>query len=325
MKNYFKRYLGNNCSAKDFESFIELFVDEKKRPILDQQIARNWDETSLQGDTPDLNDTLHKIHFEINKQEEKKGQSVRWLTSLTRIAAVLLLPLAIAFFFQFQENRENKEIFQTISTPLASKTSFDLPDGSKVWLNSGSSISFPKTFDDDERIVKLKGEAYFDVKKGKRPFRVETEMFTVNVLGTAFNVMAYDHEIPAVTLERGKVSLKTISNNQQIMHPGQQAVIDTMHQVISLQDVDTDLFSSWINNQLILNNEPLGKVINRLERWYNIRIEVEDQSLFEKRMTANIEFESIREVMELMQLTLSVNYEYNKDLRKLKIFKATNN
>ena len=323
MKNYFKRYLKNDCSEKEFESFIELFVDEKKRPVLDQQMSRNWDEMSTHGETPDLNDTLHKIHFEINKQEDRNGQPVRWLTYLTRIAAILLIPLAIAYLFQTQKNNNNINGLQTISTPLASKTTFELPDGSTVWLNSGSSISFPKTFDDDERIVKLKGEAYFDVKKSKQPFKVETSQFTVNVLGTAFNVMAYDDEIPSVTLERGKVLLETISNNQEILQPGQQAVIDTVKHSITLNDVDTNLFSSWIKNQLILKNEPLDKAINRLERWYNIQIEVTDQSLFEKRMTANIEFESIREVMELMEMTLSINYEYDKNLRKLKIFKTT--
>lgn len=324
MKKYFENYFKNNCSEKDFKSFVELFVDKKNQTVLEQQMKENWEHTPETGETPDMSNTLYKIHYELNKQEKSSGKSPHFLTYLTRIAAILLLPLAIAFFYQLQKTNESDELLQTISTPLASKTSFVLPDGSKVWLNSGSSIRFPQEFDGDERLVELTGEAYFDVKKSDQPFRVKTALFTVDVLGTAFNVLAYDNEIPAVTLERGKVTLATKSKKQVTLLPGQQAVIDTAGYEIDLSQVETNLFSSWINNQLILKDEPLGKVITRLERWYNIEINVLDQSLMEKRMTANIEFESIREVMELMELTLSVRYEYDKNLRKLEISRAEN-
>ena len=324
MKKYFENYLRNRCSGKDFESFIELFDDQKNQPVLEQQRKENWEETSQGGATPDLSSTLHKIHFEINSQEKSTGKSPYFLTYLTRIAAILLLPLAVAFFFQWQKSGQPDEMLQTVSTPLASKTSFVLPDGSKVWLNSGSSIRFPQEFDGDERLVELTGEAYFDVQKSEQPFRVKTAHFTVDVLGTAFNVLAYDNEIPAVTLERGKVTLHTKSKKQATLLPGQQAVVDTIGHEIALTEVETKLFSSWIDNQLILKDEPLGEVVARLERWYNIEINVIDQSLMEKRMTASIEFESIREVMELMELTLSIHYEYDKDQRKLNISKANN-
>nr|MBD3622141.1 DUF4974 domain-containing protein [Sunxiuqinia sp.] len=120
------------------------------------------------------------------------------------------------------------------------------------------------------------------------------------------------------------MTLETKSKRQVTLLPGQQAVVDTVGHEIALTEVETNLFSSWINNQLILKDEPLGEVVNRLERWYNIEINVLDQSLMQKRMTANIEFESIREVMELMELTMSVRYEYDKNLRRLEISKANN-
>lgn len=324
MKKYFENYLKNSCSGKDFNSFIELFSVKKNQLILEQQMKENWESIPVSGETPDLSNTLYKIHYEINKQEKGSGKSAFLLTYLTRIAAILLLPLAVAFYFQLQKDNQPGEVLQTISTPLASKTSFVLPDGSKVWLNSGSSIRFPQEFEGDERLVQLTGEAYFDVQKSEKPFRVKTAFFTVDVLGTAFNVMAYDHEIPAVTLDRGKVTLETKSKQQVALLPGQQAVVDTIAHEITLAQVETKLFSSWINNQLILKDEPLGEVITRLERWYNIDINVVDESLLQKRMTANIEFESIREVMDLMEITLSIHYEYDKDLRRLKMSKADN-
>ena len=320
MKGYFQKYLDHRCTEKEFRSFLDLFIQAGNQQVLDENMKEDWDRNST-GDVPDLSETLYKIHYEINRQEGKRPKVRRLTDQLTRIAAVLLIPLAVAYFFLLQKNEQAPEILQTISTPLASKTSFELPDGSTVWLNSGSSVSFPRDFKGDVRWIQLKGEAYFDVTKSKHPFQVRTPLFTVNVLGTAFNVMSYDHEVPAITLERGKILLETRSKRHKTLIPGQQAVIDTVSQAITLKKVDASLFSSWIRNQLIFKNEPLGTVVNRLERWYNIDIDVADKSLLKIPMTASIEFESIHEVMELMKLTLPVNYVYKKDNRQLIIYK----
>lgn len=324
MKKYFKNFLENKCSTSDYESFVELFIDKKNHVILEHQMEKNWKETPFVGKTPDLAPTLYKIHYEINKLENGSGRLTYFLTFFTRIAAILLLSLCLAFFLQLQHINKRDKLLQTVSTPMASKTSFFLPDGSRVWLNSGSSIRFPKEFNGDERLVELVGEAYFDVKKNDQSFRVKTKSFTVDVLGTAFNVFAYDNEIPTITLERGKIVLVSKLNKQVVLSPGQQAIIDTSECEIVLKPVEPNLFSSWIDNELILKDEPLKEVITRLERWYNINIIVVDQELMEKRVTAHIEFESIREVMELMKLTLAINYEYDNHLRKLKIFAVNN-
>ena len=323
MKTFFQKYLENNCSEDEFRSFIDLFVRPEKQRELEENMRKDWT-VEKKGAIPDLSGTLYRIHYEINKQEQKQPLIRKIVRYMTRVAAVLLIPLAIACFFLLQQNGQAPEILQTISTPLASKTSFKLPDGSTVWLNSGSSVCFPRDFNGDVRWIRLQGEAYFDVTKNKRPFQVRTSLFTVNVLGTAFNVMSYAHEMPAVTLERGKIFLETRSKYRETLIPGQQAVVDTVSQAITLKRVDTSLFSSWIRNQLIFKNEPLGIVVKRLERWYNIDINVADKSLLKIPMTASVEFESIREVMELMKLTLPVSYEYKKDNRQLIIYKRNN-
>jgi ferric-dicitrate binding protein FerR (iron transport regulator) len=321
MKDYFKKYLENRCSDDEFESVINDFTDASCAGELNDQLTENWSEIPGDIEAPDLSDTLFKIHYRINQGEISSRKSRRLLTLLTRVAAVLLLPAAITFFYLGQQSSGSEDFTQTISTPMASKTSFVLPDGSKVWLNSGSTISYDGNFDGELRKVKLVGEAYFDVQKSKRPFVVETGLFSVNVLGTAFNVMAYEHEIPTVTLERGKIMLETQSKTKEFLSPGQQAVIDTSSQKINLKTVETDLYSSWINNRLIFRDEPLRNVIPRLERWYNIEIDVTDKSLNNIPMTAQIEFESIREVMELMSLTMPLTYRYSKDKRQLVILK----
>ncbi len=316
MKEYLKKYLKNNCSESEFFSVINLFLKKENQNELEKNMEENWSEINSNIETPDLSSTLYKIHYEINKQEKSVSKTRNIFNYLTRVAAVLLIPVSIALFFAIQENNTAVGT-QTISTPLAAKTNFQLPDGSVVYLNSGSTLSFPTKFTGEKRLVTLSGEAYFDVKKEKHPFEVKTSLLTVDVLGTAFNVMAYKNTQPEITLERGEVVVKSKSDQQQFLHPGEQAVIDTLSQIIFVNNVETDLFTSWINNRLIFKNEPLGDVIQKLERWYNITIKIEDEALAQKRLNATIEYESISEVMELLKITLPLTYEYKKTERKL--------
>ncbi len=317
MKGYLKKYLEGNCTDEEFMSFVNLFAKKGGEKELGKGMKEDWDSKGgCCGETPDLSPTLHKIHFEINRRESLGRKTVGFVTYLTRIAAVLFVPLAIAFFFTIGRNGADAKL-QVVSTPLASKTKFELPDGSVVFLNSGSSLSFPSQFSGSKRLVKLNGEAYFDVKKGKRPFEVETSKLTVDVLGTAFNVMAYGNTLPEVTLERGKVLVTSYSDSQRILKPGEQAVLDTASNTISVSSVETELFTSWIDNKLIFKNEPLGSLAQRLGRWYNISIDIEDKALAQKKINATIENETISEVMELLKITLPIDFEYKKDERKL--------
>ncbi len=320
MKDFLIKYLANNCTESEFNSVLNLFTSPEKQRELEENMQEDWEQRP-QSDAPDLTPGLHKIHFEISRHERVRHEPKRLLFYMTRIAAVLFVPLAIAFFFQLQKKDSSAGIIQTISTPLASRTTFDLPDGSKVWLNSGSSVSFPADFS-RERKVTLSGEAFFDVKKGESPFIVEASGFTINVLGTAFNVMAYDNEQPAVTLERGKISLQSVSGEHLELEPGQQAIIDTSDHTLSKRNVQTRLYSSWIENQMIFQNEELGAVLNRLERWYNIKIQVENAELLKIPMTATIEYETVWEVADLMDLTLPIGYTYDKNKRELKIYQT---
>ncbi|MCG6190101.1 FecR family protein [Maribellus maritimus] len=319
MKDYFRRYLEGRCSEDEFLTFINLFLKADNQKELAKNMKEDWKRNRTTKKMPDLLPTLHKIHFEINKQDKPEPGIRNFTRYLTRIAAILFIPLAIAFFFAVQKNLTSEIETHTVSTPLASKTNFKLPDGSMVYLNAGSSLSFPEKFTKKKRLVKLTGEAYFDVKKSSHPFEVETSALTVNVLGTAFNIMAYKDALPEVTLERGKVIVSTKSNQQKTLQPGEQAVINTTTNTISVNSVETELFTSWKDNRLIFKNEMLGNVAQKLERWYNISIDIEDERLEQKRINASIEYESISEIMELLEITLPLKFEYKKSERKLLI------
>ncbi len=175
------------------------------------------------------------------------------------------------------ENAQN--LYNTITTPKGGQYQVKLQDGSLVWLNSGSSLGFPVSFNNRGRNVKLSGEAYFEVAKDKkRPFKVNVNGTSeVEVLGTHFNISAYQDEPKvsttllegAVKVHRGKLS--------QIISPGQQAQICQAKQGIAVNNnVDIEEITAWKNGYFIFNDESLESIMKKVSRWYNVEVVYED-------------------------------------------------
>ncbi len=316
MSDSLDKYIKNECSETDLVSVVDLFVSPEKQEELEVKMQEHWNENREEKTEANLKSALYKIHYEINTSEVKAGK-VKFFQLLTRIAAVLFIPMALALGYQFYNKPQSGTLTQTIATPLAARTSFELPDGSKVWLNAGSTVSFASDFGHKSRSILLSGQAYFDVKKDKMPFEVETKKFKVKVLGTAFDVLAYPGEEAAVTLERGKVAISTNTGTGDELRPGQRAVIDQTSNQITKNDVNSQNFVSWKDNRLIFNDEPLFKVAACLERWYNLQIDIRDESIKNMKINGTIEYESINEVIDLLSIAGRIDYTFDKNNRHL--------
>lgn len=174
----------------------------------------------------------------------------------------------IAYSIQWQRNsNEALPAVNTISTPVGGQYQLVLPDGSRVWLNAGSSLRYPTFFTGSDRLVELVGEAYFEVAPNKKmPFRVKSQGQTVKVLGTHFNVNAYEDE-PGVktTLLEGSVQV-----NAQRLLPGQQALFT--EKGLSIRQVDTEAEVAWKNGEFVFNGEDLQTIMRMVARWYNIEV-----------------------------------------------------
>ncbi|REA63035.1 iron dicitrate transport regulator FecR [Dyadobacter luteus] len=160
-----------------------------------------------------------------------------------------------------------------LSTPKGGQYQITLPDGSKVWLNSYSSIRFPASFAQNERSVAITGEVYFEVKKDKRrPFKVQFHDSEIEVLGTSFNVTAYQDEPSSkTTLIEGSVSLGSKSNRKKLV-PGQQAAISNDGN-IRTADVDVDEVIAWKKGLFYFRDESIEQVMKKASRWYDIQVE----------------------------------------------------
>ena len=201
--------------------------------------------------------------------------------------------------------------YNTLSTPMGGQYQLSLPDGSKVWLNSGSSIRFPTAFIGKERVIELKGEAYFDIKENKKmPFIVRTNnSMDIKVLGTQFNVMAYDDEKSInTTLVEGSVQILKESGTA-FLEPGQAAILNKGTGKIKVAEADIDEAVAWKNGYFIFSNENIESIMRKVSRWYNIEVDYQG-NLSNKDFVGTISRDkNISELLKMLELTGAIHFK----------------
>ncbi|WP_442587684.1 FecR family protein [Pedobacter sp. AW31-3R] len=201
-------------------------------------------------------------------------------------------------------------VFNTINIPLGGQYQIVLPDGTRVWLNAGSSLKFPTFFGGKERTVELSGEGYFEVAKNKQqPFHVKIADVEVAVLGTHFNIMGYPEEGQVKTsLLEGAVSISK-GSGKEILRPGQQAVVNQHSDQIHIRTADLEEAVAWKNGYFMFDNEHLESVMRKLARWYNVDI-IYRGNFSGVVFSGNVSrFEHVSEVLKTLELTEMVHFK----------------
>ncbi len=205
------------------------------------------------------------------------------------------------------ETKENV-IYNKIETPIGGKYQVNLPDGSKVWLNSSSSLRFSALFNGHTREVELSGEAYFDVSKNKgKPFRVITKDQIVEVLGTQFNINSYSDEGPIkTTLIEGSVKI-IYKDKVVLLSPGQQ--FQPKELVSAVVEADTEEVVAWKDGYFVFKNEDIKSIMRKLSRWYNVEVSYSG-NIPEVGFGGNISrSKDISEVLDVLQLTNAIHFK----------------
>lgn len=213
---------------------------------------------------------------------------------------------------QYAENSNpanDSNNFNTLSTPKGGQYKVQLPDGSSVWLNAASSLKYPTAFNTEERIVELTGEGYFEITKDKlKPFKVKfSNKSEVKVLGTHFNIMAYDNEqVNAITLLEGSVQIQS-NSNKQLLKPGQQGII-TSNQITLNTDADTVQVISWKNGQFVFHDANIETIMKQVERWYDVEIKYEAK--VNQQFNAVISrYEPVSRLLHLLEETGQIHFK----------------
>lgn len=311
-----RRYFSNKYSRNDYFKLKELISSED--PEIESLMHTHWDEFSPEGShaPKDLSEVLLKMNQQID--ENSKVPVLRKIfIAYSRVAAILVIPLLLTlsfFYSQFGQSLFQKKVFVDVVSPVGSRTFLNLPDGSMVWLNGDSHIRYPAVFGRNRQVT-VDGEAFFKVKSDKKhPFLVSAKDIVVRATGTEFNVTAYrDNPEVSVILKEGKVAvlndkqsvIKEMGSGFQLRHVEQSS--SNTYSAINAEN-----YSGWINGRLIFSHASLSEVVERMERWYGVDIEIVDNELLQLHFKATFESESIEEALKLLQSTATFNFKFAK-------------
>ena len=235
-----------------------------------------------------LDKILDRLHHRVRLEEEKasfqKPTANKIFGVLSKYAAFFILPLLLYSIYltyrtlEANTSKTDQVVWHKVKATVGMHADLVLPDGSHVWLNSGSVLKYPNAFTVGVRQVTLSGEAFFDiVKDDSHPFLVKAGNMDIEVKGTRFNVINYpDETVSELILESGSVKLfsgnskdhKTISN----IKPGELAVFDTVQNRLTVKNVDVRKYTSWKDGILIFRDDHMEDVVRKLDKWFNVEI-----------------------------------------------------
>ncbi len=313
------RILNKEASGQEEEIFRQWLALSKQNQKGFLQLERLWQNTGGVADYYRINQERgwDAVSRKIRKKPERKV-----LYPLLKIAAAIVTAYLLGIFTMYLMRQGVQQPVGAIAenhvkVPMGSKTEIQLPDGTRVWLNSGSEVSYPSVFEPELREITLSGEAFFDVQKNDRiPFIVHAGDLDVQVLGTSFNVKSYPGEdFTETTLVEGSVKLSNRDSKETVvLKPGERAVMIKNRKQFDRSDhVETDLYTSWKNGKLVFKRERFGDLAVKMERWYNIQITISNKKLSDERVTGVFEQESVEQALRALQISVPFQYEIRKN------------
>lgn len=260
----------------------------------------------------DVEKNWHQLHARMHHCKQK-SQLLIWIRN---IAAILLLPLlGLSAYLYYQTNVLNTKPIGLLETTTAYgvRTKITLSDGSEVWLNSGSTLSYPERFTEDKRQVTLSGEAFFKVKSDKdHRFDVQTsDGITVSAYGTEFNVQAYagEPDIKA-TLAEGHIQIDQINQPaSQELIPGEQAVYSRHTQQMQVRKANLLVETAWKDGKLVFRRTPMEEIAKQLSRHFNVNIQLQGKEIFDYTYSATFTTETLAEILFLLEKTAPIRCE----------------
>ena len=240
-----------------------------------------------------------------------------WLVQ--RVAAVLFVPILVLSAYLWMQGGKKEVRMLEVRTNPGVVSMFNLPDGSRVWLNSASSLKYPSDFVADSREVELEGQGYFEVTHdASQPFIVHAgQEYEVEVLGTTFNVAAYaDDDLIETTLVEGSVNVHVQSVGGQELSrrikPNEKATFTKTTRKLDVEAVNTDHETAWKNGEIIFRNHPMSQVLKVLSRHYHVKFMVKDSVVLNSIITAKFKNEQLPQVMEYLRLASGIKYTIPK-------------
>jgi transmembrane sensor len=313
-----ERYIDGQADDNEKAWVESLFLNGENNLYLRYSLERDWD-IMLMDASPskvNLSHLLDRVHHIIRKNEIMKRQKPlqKFMRIYMKAAAILLLPLLISggliygYLGNHGKTTADRQVISTIYAPLGARVSFNLPDGTTGMLNGGSHLTYSLPFTNSRR-VKLEGEAWLEVNRDEdHPFEINTGNSTVKVLGTSFNVSAYPAEnYVEVVLQQGKVEFLDNKGDEKVtMLPSERLVFQNGN--ISKSVIDPAKYNAWTEGKLVFRGDPMAEVARRIERWYNVKVNLADSDLKKYSFRATFEDDKLEDVLQLLSMTSPIRY-----------------
>jgi ferric-dicitrate binding protein FerR (iron transport regulator) len=335
------RKVAGEATADELSELQNLLERYPDGVYMEEVLTQLWAKQPVDNAGQDLEYIKHKLKYaaDFEPVEDDYQPNLSKIKSYLAIAVICLLTGAgVLYYHRFVKN--TPVMATEISAGKGVRKKIILPDGTQVWLNSNSRLTFNNDLNAARnRVVMLTGEAYFDVVKNKhRPFIIQTDKVSIKVLGTAFNVKAYPTDsITETSLIRGTIELTVFDNQKQkiVLKPGEKLLLADNNtgdkypmparipekRKLSIEnikpvEIESQEYieeTSWINDKLIFKNESFGELAPRLERWYNVKIHVNNRMINDYHFTGIFKDETIEQALKAMQLIRPFKFKINND------------
>jgi len=339
-------------TASESASLLKAVHPDVPSDDVNEYYADQWNKASENGEIPNAKGILRRIYLRLGISEpSEKVMNTIYLAWL-KYAAIVFLAFAAGWAVNWQARSEQLIITESepfmneVSVEYGSKSQILLPDGTKVKLNSGSKLTYPSRFDDSMRKVQLEGEAFFVVaKETDRPFFVNTSSIAIKVLGTSFNVKSYAEENSIeTTLVTGAIEIynelaaenaqlskapiavlkpmdkatyvkdiSAISVSSELKIPDNLPVLEKKAGILVENQIETALFTAWKDNVLRFKGEKFEHIAIKLERWYDVKIDIRHKTLKEEYFTGQFDSETVEQALEALKLTAPFRYSITKN------------
>ena len=303
IKELFERYQSGKASSDEqrlVEDWFAAFDSRQQKDVSDEQRTKLFAQMD------------QEIGNLVEGLPARNRISMRWL----QVAAVLLIGAGLVLYRTFRSVPKTSINYTLISVPKGVKKQLSLPDGSVVYLNSGSTLRISPGFGVADRLVSLTGEAFFIVKHNQaNPFTIQSGRLVITDIGTAFNVKAYtDENQVKVAVESGEVSVKESNPNQAVsaftksIIRNQQLVYDKGSRCAILNDTQASEVAAWKENKLRFDNASFGEIAATLERWYGVTVNLRGQT-DNRRYTVSFNNEPVLNVLKVLGKLSGMNYQ----------------
>jgi transmembrane sensor len=314
-------YLAKQTTEKENEDLEDWIKRSPANARTFEEIKNVWQASYQRDDTAAIH-AFQRLDQKIQAgklRPEETNHSLR--SSSRRINAYAVMMSLTVFFvlggFAYQFYEHAPSVFLRAYTTAGQKKQILLEDGTRVFLAPQSELRYPKHFAADRRVVDLQGQAYFEVSKNPhQAFVVHTDALDVQVLGTHFNVNSYKkNTVAVVSLLEGKVKVTMADddNDEYLLAPGQELSLNRINHQVYQHEFDQKSTIGWMTNILLIKNEKLGQVAEKINKLYGVKIVFADQATADTRLYAEFKDESLLTVLETIKATGNIEYHIEKD------------